>query len=69
MTRFLFFVSFVFSALLAGCDDATMMKRYAPLQDEPVARKYPHTLRERNRWVLRPVDYRRFFTDRRIDFS
>ncbi len=40
MTRFLFFSSFVLCTLLAGCDDAEIMKQYAPLQDEPVARKY-----------------------------
>ena len=27
-------------AFLSGCDQAALMKRFAPLQDEPIARQY-----------------------------
>jgi hypothetical protein len=40
MRRRLLTVCIFYCTLLCACDDAAMMKRYAPLQDEPVARKY-----------------------------
>ncbi|HEY1467742.1 MAG TPA: hypothetical protein VGF61_01770 [Candidatus Acidoferrum sp.] len=48
MTRALFIVSVAFCAFLIGCDEAALMKKYAPLQDEPIARRYLDLLMQGN---------------------
>lgn len=40
MSRFVPSIGLAICVLLLGCDEAAMLKRHAPLQDEPVARKY-----------------------------
>jgi hypothetical protein len=40
MTRFFFLIGVAFCVFLLGCDEAVLMKKYAPLQDEPIAREY-----------------------------
>lgn len=40
MSRFLLSICLARSVFFLGCDEAAMLKRYAPLQDEPIARKY-----------------------------
>ena len=40
MTRSLFLVGVAFCVFLMGCDEAILMNKYAPLQDEPIARNY-----------------------------
>src|ERR1700690_303769 len=40
MTRSFCVVCVAFCVFLIGCDEAALVKRYAPLQDEPIARNY-----------------------------
>lgn len=40
MTRSFLLIIVASCAFLLGCDEAALMKKYGPLQDEPIARKY-----------------------------
>jgi hypothetical protein len=46
MMRFIYVVGVAFCAFLVGCDQATLMKKFTPPEDESIARRYVDLLRQ-----------------------